>query len=146
MHGKNLIKKFSMSADELNRLTSDALGSTTLAELDTAIGKTVAELSPNKIVKGKVIKVQEDGTVVVDVSYKAEGHISLEEFPDPLAVVPGLHAVVFTAGIGENDATFRSEVVAPLAHLGVGTRIPVLVIPTNEELEIARETLNSLVN
>lgn len=63
-----------------------------------------------------------------------------------LAVVPDLHAVVFTAGIGENDATFRSEVVAPLAHLGVGTRIPVLVIPTNEELEIARETLNSLVN
>ena len=62
-----------------------------------------------------------------------------------LAVVPDVHAVVFTAGIGENDATFRSEVVRPLAHLGVGTRIPVLVIPTNEELEIARETLNSLV-
>ena len=43
MHGKNLIKKFSMSPDELTRLTSEALGSTTLAELDTAIGKTVAE-------------------------------------------------------------------------------------------------------
>ena len=102
MHGKNLIKKFSMSAEELNRLTSDALGSTTLAELDTAIGKTVAELSPNKIVKGKVIKVQEDGTVVVDVSYKAEGHISLAEFPDPLAVVPGLEIECLVEQI--NDA------------------------------------------
>ena len=50
MHGKNLIKKFAMSADELSRLTSEALGSTTLAELDLAIGKTVAELAPNKIV------------------------------------------------------------------------------------------------
>ncbi|MFN6196362.1 MAG: 30S ribosomal protein S1, partial [Planctomycetota bacterium] len=102
MHGKNLIKKFSMSAEELNRLTSDALGSTTLAELDTAIGKTVAELSPNKIVKGKVIKVQEDGTVVVDVSYKAEGQISLSEFPDPLAVQPGLEIECLVETI--NDA------------------------------------------
>ena len=61
-----------------------------------------------------------------------------------LAVVPAVHAIVFTAGVGENDAAFRQEVVGPLAHLGVGGSIPVLVIPTNEELEIARETLNSL--
>ena len=77
-----------MSPDELTRLTSEALGSTTLAELDTAIGKTVAELAPHKIVRGKVIKVLEEGIVVVDVNYKAEGQISIEEFPDPLAVVP----------------------------------------------------------
>ncbi len=102
MHGKNLIKKFSMSDDELSRLTTEALGSTTLAELDTAIGKTVAELAPNKIVRGKVIKVQEDGTVVVDVSYKAEGHISIEEFPDPLAVQPGLEIECLVEQI--NDA------------------------------------------
>ncbi|MCA8952894.1 MAG: 30S ribosomal protein S1, partial [Planctomycetes bacterium] len=89
MHGKNLIKKFALADDELSRLTFEALGGTTLAELDNAIGKTVAELAPNKIVRGKIIKVQEDGTVIVDVSYKAEGHISIEEFPDPLAVHPG---------------------------------------------------------
>ena len=58
-----------------------------------------------------------------------------------LAVVPEVHAIVFTAGVGENDAAFRAEVVTPLAHLGVGTAIPVLVIPTNEELEIAHEAL-----
>ena len=84
MHGKNLIKKFAMADDELSRLTSEALGGTTLAELDNAIGKTVAELAPNKIVRGKIIKVQEDGTVIIDVSYKAEGQISIDEFPDPL--------------------------------------------------------------
>lgn len=61
-----------------------------------------------------------------------------------LAVVPAVHAIVFTAGVGENDAAFRQEVVGPLAHLGVGGTIPVLVIATNEELEIALETLNSL--
>ena len=108
MHGKNLIKKFSMSADELTRLTSEALGSTTLAELDTAIGLTVAELAPNKIVKGRVIKVQEDGTVVVDVSYKAEGHISIEEFPDPLAVQPGLELRDDLLGVGRLTVLLRS--------------------------------------
>ena len=58
-----------------------------------------------------------------------------------LAVLPSVHAVVFTAGVGENDAAFRREVVEPLAHLGVSGTIPVLVIPTNEELEIAHETV-----
>ena len=74
-------------------------------------------------------------------------------------VVPGLHAVVFTAGVGENDAAFRAEVLGPLAHLGMqldaqanlvargvdhavissaGSPIKLLVVATNEELEIAK--------
>ena len=75
-------------------------------------------------------------------------------------VVPGLHAVVFTAGAGENDAALRAETIRPLAHLGLtiddaananraaGDRcidsgtgaVRVMVIATNEELEIARDT------
>ena len=61
-----------------------------------------------------------------------------------LAVLPRTDALVFTAGVGENDAEFRREVTEPLAHLGIGTTIPVLVIPTNEELEIAHETLTAI--
>ena len=45
MTGKSLIKKFALPDDELSRLTTEALGSTTLDELDNAIGKTVAELA-----------------------------------------------------------------------------------------------------
>jgi len=76
-----------------------------------------------------------------------------------LAVVPGVQALVFTAGIGENDAALRRDVCAPLRHLGIhlddaandahssaaraiddGTgSIRILVIPTNEEAEIARQ-------
>lgn len=76
-----------------------------------------------------------------------------------LAVVPGVQALVFTAGIGENDADLRREVCEPLSHLGIridprlnagrsraaraiddGTGgIRILVVPTNEELEIARQ-------
>ena len=68
MTGKSLIKKFALADDELSRLTSEALSGTTLTEIDDAIGKTVAELTPHKIVRGKVIKVQEDGIVETAVA------------------------------------------------------------------------------
>ncbi len=77
-----------------------------------------------------------------------------------LAVLGGLDAVVFTAGIGENDAGLRLRTMQPLAHLGIrmdeaanaerskearrvstaDSPVAVLVVPTNEELEIARQT------
>lgn len=81
-----------------------------------------------------------------------------------LGVVPNVHAVVFTAGIGEHDAQLRHQVCAPLAHLGIrideaantqpggGERriddrsgaIRVLVVPTNEEAEIARQAAEAV--
>ena len=49
MQGKQLVKKFSLAADELDRLTSEAMavGNT---ELDQAIEGTVQSLAPNQIV------------------------------------------------------------------------------------------------
>lgn len=81
-----------------------------------------------------------------------------------MAVVPNLHAVVFTAGVGENDDAFRAAVIKPLGHLGLdvdparnlaraaGDRsidtgagtVRVMVVATNEELEIAVETAEVL--
>lgn len=75
-----------------------------------------------------------------------------------LALVPRVKAVVFTAGVGENDSAVRAAVCAPLAHLGFGVddaandaaRGPaapvrigegVLVVPTDEEAEIAAQVL-----
>jgi acetate kinase len=72
-------------------------------------------------------------------------------------VLGGLDAFVFTAGIGENDAQLRAKVVSRLAWLGMSldqdanarhgprissqdSKISVWVIPTNEELMIARHT------
>jgi acetate kinase len=56
-----------------------------------------------------------------------------------LALVPNIEALVLTGGIGENDDSLRLEIESRLRHLGVGTTIKILVIPTNEELAIARE-------
>jgi len=76
------------------------------------------------------------------------------------AAMGGLDVVVFTAGIGENMPKLRREVMANMEFLGAkidleknevrgkirdiatdDSRVRILVIPTNEELVIARDTL-----
>ena len=76
------------------------------------------------------------------------------------AAMSGVDAIAFTAGVGENDKITRKKVCGYLAFLGIeiddeanskrgqeivisapGSKVSVLVIPTNEELAIARETL-----
>ena len=71
----------------------------------------------------------------------------------------GVDAVCFTAGLGENGSFVRSMVCGYLGYLGIAideeangrrgedivistadSKTKVLVIPTNEELAIARET------
>jgi acetate kinase len=69
------------------------------------------------------------------------------------AVLGGLDALIFTGGIGENSARIRREVCAGMEWLGIavdednnadnardiGTgRVRVMVVPTNEELVMAR--------
>jgi acetate kinase len=73
------------------------------------------------------------------------------------AVLGGIDAIVFTAGIGENSAEIRSRICDASAWLGLeldsdansrkqarisrnGSRVSAWVIPTNEELIIARHT------
>lgn len=77
-----------------------------------------------------------------------------------IAVLNGVDAVVFTAGIGENNAYVRKEILDNMDNLGIkvdwdkneitgkeidisapDSRVKTLVIPTNEELAIARETV-----
>jgi len=75
------------------------------------------------------------------------------------AAMNGVHAIAFTAGIGENSPTVRSRVCASLGYLGVeidenanragkgercistpDSRVKVYVVPTDEERVIAEET------
>ena len=81
------------------------------------------------------------------------------------AAMGGLDCVVFTAGVGENTPTVRADVCSDLEFLGVqmdekknaeknngkirdisatDSKVKILIIPTNEELVIARETVELL--
>ncbi|MFL0412285.1 acetate/propionate family kinase [Microbacterium paludicola] len=80
-----------------------------------------------------------------------------------IAQLGGVDVISFTAGVGENDAAIRAAALETLGFAGVeldpernaarergarristdDSRVAVLVVPTNEELEIARQTLAS---
>lgn len=78
-----------------------------------------------------------------------------------IAEMNGVDAIVFTAGVGENDVSMREIICNNLGNLGIkldpvknkirgketvisadDARVKILLIPTNEELMIARDTYN----
>ena len=78
-------------------------------------------------------------------------------------VIGGADAIIMTGGIGENSKEVRERIIRRLGALGIkldpkankvrgevkiisakGSKIPVVVIPTNEELMIARDTVKIL--
>ena len=103
MHGKQLVKRLAMDPEELDRLTGEAMGVAQIADLESAMTSTVKDLTPNQIVKGKVLSVLHDGTVVVDVRYKAEGRIPIDEFDDPEAVTPGMEIETLVEDIEDSE-------------------------------------------
>lgn len=76
-----------------------------------------------------------------------------------VAAMNGVDAIAFTAGVGENDHVVREKVMSYLGYLGIEVdlesnkvrgeekliskegKVKVFVVPTNEELAIARETV-----
>ena len=77
-----------------------------------------------------------------------------------VAAMNGVDAITFTAGVGENNISARAQISSYLTYLGTeldekknavrgeeliiskdGSRIPILVIPTDEEMSIARQTV-----
>lgn len=78
-----------------------------------------------------------------------------------IAEMNGVDAIVFTAGVGENDVNMRELICTDLGNLGIkldiiknkvrgketivsteDSKVKLLLIPTNEELMIARDTFN----
>jgi acetate kinase len=78
-----------------------------------------------------------------------------------IAEMNGVDAIVFTAGVGENDVNMRELICTDLGNLGIkldiiknkvrgketivsteDSKVKLLLIPTNEELMIARDTYN----
>jgi small subunit ribosomal protein S1 len=60
MHGKQLVKKFALDPEELDRLTQEALGAQNLEDLDERMAATVGDVASNQIVRGKVLKRKAD--------------------------------------------------------------------------------------
>ncbi len=105
-------------------------------------------------------KAKEEGNHLADVALQAFVYRVAKYIGAYTAAMNGVDAIAFTAGVGENDKATRKAVCDYLGYLGVkiddeandvrgerrvisaaDSKVKVMLIPTNEELAIARETL-----
>ncbi len=101
-----------------------------------------------------------DGNHRCDVAMKVFCYQVSKIIGGYVAAMDGVDAIVFTAGVGENDPLVRKLSCSTLTYLGIAiddeankargeeviistkdSKVPVYVVPTNEELAIARETV-----
>lgn len=144
-----------LSADEANNLLNKQSGLLGMAEIGSNDLRDVVDA----IDRGN----RQAETALEAFCYRVKKYIGAYA-----AAMGGLDVLVFTAGIGENSPEVRRRVCRGLeapGSLGIaldlsknssrthlaravhaqGSRVRVLVIPTNEELEIARETLQLVI-
>jgi len=102
----------------------------------------------------------EEGNEKAKLALDAFRHKVVKTIGGYLGVMNGADAIAFTGGIGENDIAMRANIMKQFAYAGVkiddeknnvrgkkavistpDSSIKVIVLPTNEELAIARETV-----
>ncbi len=101
-----------------------------------------------------------NGDEVAKLAYKMYAYRIQQYIGNYAAAMNGLDAIVFTAGVGENDSLVRKYVCENMSYFGIeldteknkirnsnireinaeNGKTKVLIIPTNEELEIARQS------
>jgi len=105
-------------------------------------------------------KAANEGNEKADVARQAFVYRVLKYVGSYIAAMNGVDAIIFTAGVGENDGGKRKQICEGLAYMGItvddeanklrgqevvisgaDSKVKVAVIPTNEELAIAKETL-----
>ncbi|WP_178990099.1 acetate/propionate family kinase [Winogradskyella schleiferi] len=144
-----LAEKFDLNFKEVNNLLqkkSGMLGLTGLSDL-----RDIQEKAEN-------------GDEACQLALKMNAYRIKKYIGSYAAILNGLDAIVFTAGIGENSSLLRASICENLDFLGINldveknnerlssirpintedSKVKILVIPTNEELEIAKQSFNLL--
>ena len=139
----------------------------TVDEIDAALNKQSGLTGINGIDSGDMrdtINAAAQGKAAAQNALEMFGHRTAFYIGAYYTLLGGADAIIFTGGIGENSAAARKTVVSRLEALGckldeaknkatVGTaatistdssKLAAIVIPTNEELMIARETFRVL--
>jgi acetate kinase len=140
----HLVKQLGISLDDVNTILNKKSG---------MLGLT--GFSDMRDVQGEIKKGNEEAKLAYEMyAYHIKKYIG-----SFAAALNGVDAIVFTAGVGENDALTRSLSTKDMEYLGiqldeeknnirkkgvyeinkVDARVKILVVPTNEELEIARQ-------
>lgn len=142
-----LMEKLNLSASEANNYFNKKSGMLGLSGVSNDL-RDILEAAPSG---------NERAQIALDVYYnRVKGYIG-----NYIAKLNGCDCLVFTAGVGENGIDVRENVCKDLEYLGIkmdveknkvrgkevdvatdDSRVRIFIIPTNEELVIARDTLN----
>ena len=135
--------------------------SLSLDEIDTLLNKKSGVLGLSGVNDFRELEQRlADGDADARLAFDVVVHRLKHYVGAYLAILGGIDVLVFTAGIGENSVALRSAVTEGLEGLGIsidrarngarskqarvispdGSRVVVAVVPTNEELAIARQT------
>ncbi len=123
-----LMEKEKLSASEISDILNKESGLLGIS----GVSSDMRDLTKNA--KGKSKKAKRAKLALEIFIYRIEKYIGAYQ-----AAMKGLDAVVFTAGIGENNPWLINRVKKDLKSV-VRSKMKFLVIPTNEELLIARDT------
>ncbi len=147
----HLINQYDYKADEINNLLNKSSGMMGLTGFSDMRDINLAQQQGDS-----------EAELALDMyAYRIKKYIGAYA-----AALNGLDAIIFTAGVGENDAATRSRVCTDMDFLGLqidakknlerkpGIReissttspVKILIIPTNEELEIVKQCYSLLAN
>jgi len=101
MVDKILLSEMNIDENEIEQEVQ-AIMARDAQDLEAVINESVRNFEVGTILTGRVLSVQGDD-VVVDVGYKSEGAVSLQEFEDPSRVEPGQTVEVLLDAV-EDDA------------------------------------------
>lgn len=131
------------------------------AEMDTLMNKKSGMLGISGVSSDDrdITAAMDAGNARAKLAWDMRSYQILKYIGGYVAALGGLDAIVFTAGIGENQDRLRAELLEGLAYLGVkldaeanhvrgqereittpDSAVRAFIIPTNEELVIARDT------
>lgn len=146
-----LMKKHNLSVDELQKIINKESGVLGVSEISSDMREIEAAVKAGDEKAKLALEMYEQRITKYIGAYAAE--------------MGGVDIIVFTGGVGENQTGLRANVCTPLAFMGVeldadinaetrGTetvistgdsKVKVVVVPTDEELMIARDT-EAIVN
>lgn len=147
----HLVNQLGYSLDEVNTILNKKSG---------MLGLT--GFSDMRDIQAEIAKGNQEASLAYQLyAYRVKKYIGAFA-----AVMNGLDAVIFTGGVGENDRMTRQLVCEQMDYLGIvldpvknegskqsvqeiqreDSRVKLLVIPTNEELEIAKQCFGLLEN
>lgn len=135
----------------------------TLSEIDTLLNKQSGMLGmAGRVDMRDILAGVEAGEEAAVLAFEVYVHRLRSYAGAYIAQLGGVDVISFTAGVGENAARVRADALATLGFLGIeidpernetrgngirrissdSSTVDVLVVPTDEELEIARQTLS----